>query len=486
MAGIDHLHNGFPIGSRVTLSLRGLAIAESRGVLQAGRPPAAGSGYATDYIGSRAALGSVLVRSGEALAAPSPAPLAIPALTESRCGTLVRIDGVRYTPEDLSAATWAGYKRFTDADGNAVYTYVRRYARFADAEVPAGTVSLTTQARRSTLMCAATPGLRTTRCPSAAVRSRESCNTTPPGKGVTSSNCAMRTTARISLLTLPVLLTLPAGCDRATQPEFTVRPPEPQNSVAYLKSLCDGKSSVAIAQDITIRGFVTANDLYGEFHRTIVVEDASGGISIAAEGSPLADLYPFGIVATVRCNGLTLCDYGGKIQLGTTPGDGGAGCIPREELARYIRTEPPGGETPSAQLLTFDAVSARHIDTRVRFDDVRFADAGKTWCDTDPETGRAVATEREIVDTRGRTFTVRTAATCVYAKEPLPQGTGSLYGIIDYFAGKYTLRVTNREAEFSGTAAHSAATRPTAGRPARTTRTTRAGVTAATPPTAYP
>lgn len=267
----------------------------------------------------------------------------------------------------------------------------------------------------------------------------------------------MRTTARISLLTLPVLLTLPAGCDRATQPEFTVRPPEPQNSVAYLKSLCDGKSSVAIAQDITIRGFVTANDLYGEFHRTIVVEDASGGISIAAEGSPLADLYPFGIVATVRCNG-----------------------------PRYIRTEPPGGETPSAQLLTFDAVSARHIDTRVRFDDVRFADAGKTWCDTDPETGRAVATEREIVDTRGRTFTVRTAATCVYAKEPLPQGTGSLYGIIDYFAGKYTLRVTNREAEFSGTAAHSAATRRTAGRPARTTRTTRAGVTAATPPTAYP
>jgi len=41
MAGIDHLHNGFPIGSRVTLSLRGLAIAESRGVLQAGRPPRA-------------------------------------------------------------------------------------------------------------------------------------------------------------------------------------------------------------------------------------------------------------------------------------------------------------------------------------------------------------------------------------------------------------------------------------------------------------
>ena len=80
----------------------------------------------------------MLVRSGEALAAPSPAPLVIPALTESRCGTLVRIDGVRYTPEDLSAATWAGYKRFTDAGGAEIYTYVRNYAGFAGEEVPAG------------------------------------------------------------------------------------------------------------------------------------------------------------------------------------------------------------------------------------------------------------------------------------------------------------------------------------------------------------
>ncbi len=164
----------------------------------------------------------------------------------------------------------------------------------------------------------------------------------------------MKTTARISpptrpaRLVLSVLLALSAGCDRATEPQFTVCPPESQHSVAYLKSLCDGKSSVAITQEITIRGFVTANDLYGEFYRTIVVEDTSGGIAIAAEGAPLADLFPFGIVANVRCNGLTLCDYGGKIRLGTTPGDNGAGCIPREELARYIRTEPSGGETPAA------------------------------------------------------------------------------------------------------------------------------------------
>ena len=96
MAGIDHLHNDFPTGCRVTLRLKGLTVAESRGVLQVGRPPAAGSGYATDYIGSQPALAAVLVRSGESLNTPSPALRRIPELTPALCGTLIRIDGLRY------------------------------------------------------------------------------------------------------------------------------------------------------------------------------------------------------------------------------------------------------------------------------------------------------------------------------------------------------------------------------------------------------
>lgn len=261
----------------------------------------------------------------------------------------------------------------------------------------------------------------------------------------------MKTIVCISLL-------LFAGCDRASEPGYGKDGPEPPppHTVAYLKSLCDGKASVQVTQDITLRGFVTANDLYGEFYKTLVVEDASGGIAIAADHTSLSDDYPFGILATVRCNGLTLYNYGGKILLGTTPSENGVGRIPRAELSRYLRTEQPAGETHRAAPLSFDEVAARHIDTRVRFDNVHFTEAS-TWCDTDPETRRVVTTERTIADAEGREFIVRTAGTCVYAKEPLPQGTGSLYGIIDYFDGKFTLRVTNREAVFSDSAASASA-----------------------------
>ncbi|CDD25398.1 putative lipoprotein [Alistipes sp. CAG:29] len=143
MAGIDHLHNDFPEGCHVTLRLRGLALGESHGVLQAGRMPAAGSGFTTDYIGSKAALDAAVTRNGEALEPIAPTLLSPGELTPERCGTLVRIGALGYTPEDLTPGTWAGYKRFTDDTGAAVYTYVRSYARFADDEVPVGRCTLT-------------------------------------------------------------------------------------------------------------------------------------------------------------------------------------------------------------------------------------------------------------------------------------------------------------------------------------------------------
>lgn len=50
----------------------------------------------------------------------------------------MRIDGLSYTPGRPYARYRAGYKRFTDAGGAEIYTYVRNYAGFAGEEVPAG------------------------------------------------------------------------------------------------------------------------------------------------------------------------------------------------------------------------------------------------------------------------------------------------------------------------------------------------------------
>ncbi len=143
MAGLDHLHNDYPEGCLLTVRLQGWALGESRGVLQAGRLPSASDGYPTDYIASRPAVARTIIRHDTPPQPSAPTVRTIGELTPALCGTLVRIERVRYAPDGLAEGTWAGNKRFTDQEGAAVYTYVRPYADFAGNEVPAGPCSLT-------------------------------------------------------------------------------------------------------------------------------------------------------------------------------------------------------------------------------------------------------------------------------------------------------------------------------------------------------
>ncbi|MEG2366426.1 MAG: DUF5689 domain-containing protein [Alistipes sp.] len=141
MAGIDGLHNIYPKGSKLTICLRGLAIGESHGILQIGRSARLGSGYATDYIGSRAALDRHLFRSVNQTTI-QPLILDLNALTPALAGRLVRADGVRFSPKEVELSTWSGSKRFIDETGAEIYTYTRPYANFAQHEIPSSEVLL--------------------------------------------------------------------------------------------------------------------------------------------------------------------------------------------------------------------------------------------------------------------------------------------------------------------------------------------------------
>lgn len=249
---------------------------------------------------------------------------------------------------------------------------------------------------------------------------------------------------------LSAIALLFSACDRADTLKFEDEElPRATRSIAGLKSLCDGQT-YTLADQTVVRGTVTGNNRYGEFGRTLVIQDASGGITIAADYPAAGNPYPLGTEAIVYCNGLTLYDYGGKIRLGKSDGD--AYCIPREELGRHIRTS---GRTPqriAALPASIGELTPTHIDTYIRIDNVRFVETG-AWCDRDPQTGRYTTTERTIEDPAGHRLNVRTSGGCIYAGEPLPSGSGSLCGIVDRFGGSYSLRITGFETAFVATPA---------------------------------
>lgn len=234
------------------------------------------------------------------------------------------------------------------------------------------------------------------------------------------------------------------ACDTSTVPTYEPQPDEAVTSIAHLKTRCTGHS-LTLTQDIRLHCVVTANDHYGEFDHELVVADPSGGIEIEVDATELYRICPLDTEFTLYCNGLALGNYGGKILLGVPSGGTYVvDRIPESELGRYLRRDDTGELRREYTLHTFSEISMRDVDTYVRFDNVRFTATGN-WCDVDSLTGKPVTTERLIADPEGATFSVRTLGSAHYANEPLPVGRGSLCGIIDYFNGKFSLRVTNRE-----------------------------------------
>ena len=263
----------------------------------------------------------------------------------------------------------------------------------------------------------------------------------------------MRTTARISLCALALLAAGIAGCrddDRLSYEKDAQEgdvPPIGVQSISILKSLYHDRTT-RITQEISIQGHIVANDTAGEFYKEIVVEDDTGGIVLSIDDERLYRTCRLFDFVTINCQGVALGSEGGTLLLGTFPtGDYCVDRIPAADVARYLAVTPAATRRQPLTL-GFEEVAPRHISRYVRFDRVRLAEEATTWCDFDPETGDPVTTDRTLLDTAGRQFVVRTDRRCDYARKPLPAGEGTLCGIVEYFNGRYRLRITNHEILF--------------------------------------
>lgn len=214
-------------------------------------------------------------------------------------------------------------------------------------------------------------------------------------------------------------------------------------SVAYLKSLCR-TDIYDIREDLTISGTVMANDWLGEYYKSIVVLDDTGGLEIDIDRTSLYRTIPIYSRVTVFCNGMTLGRVGGKTVLGAHPtGDFPVDGIDGGLISRYIRIDDESGDDRKPATCRFSEVSIADIGTFVRFDDIA-ADLDGTngkWCDT--ADGKHITTTRYITDHDGGRFGIRTLGRCSYADEAIPAGRFSVAGIIDYSGGEYYLRIVN-------------------------------------------
>ncbi|TSA43584.1 MAG: hypothetical protein D4R55_00470 [Chitinophagaceae bacterium] len=111
-------------------------------------------------------------------------------------------------------------------------------------------------------------------------------------------------------------------------------------SIKALKALHTSGGFEAISGDVIISGTVVADDKSGNFYKELYIQDASGAVAIALDGTNLYTAYPIGRKLYIKCKGLYLSDYGGMIQIGvidrSVPGNSTLAGIPSSLFDTYV------------------------------------------------------------------------------------------------------------------------------------------------------
>jgi len=216
---------------------------------------------------------------------------------------------------------------------------------------------------------------------------------------------------------------------------------------------------------IIIEGIVVSDDKEGNFYKTIVIQDNTGGIEVKLEKTTLYNDYKRGQRVVIYCNNLYLGDYGGLIQLGSPYTENGytqlggmqSDVIINKHVFRKGKTMVPVTPlTINPTLLT-----PSNLSKLVRADDVEFS--SYFYVASPGDTTRLTYADKaggESVDhylkgrllNYGTTLVVRTSGYSSFANDTIPSMSGSITGVLSYYNGTYQLIIRDlKDINFTNT-----------------------------------
>ncbi len=238
------------------------------------------------------------------------------------------------------------------------------------------------------------------------------------------------------------------------EPPVTVDDPAitANTTIAELKTLHSSGAFEKITDDKIIVGVVIADDKSGNFYKTVVIQDNSGGIEVKINATDQYVKYPVGRRLFIKCNGLTLGDYNGVVQIGgglfDNNGSTSLGGIEQALLDTYIL---PGkyDQFVTPKKLKITELTQSDISTLVEISDVEFttADAGKTYSDAVGKTTQ----NRNIEDCDKNIVVMRTSGYASFAADVTPTGKGTLTAVYSVFGATKQVYIRDpRDVVFTG------------------------------------
>jgi hypothetical protein len=200
-----------------------------------------------------------------------------------------------------------------------------------------------------------------------------------------------------------------------------------------------------VTEDLIIEGEVIMDDRSGNYYKTLVIQDATGGIEVKFNDASLFNSMPIGRKIYIRCKDLLLTDYNGLPQLtGSLIEENG---VPRsfgltEAQVRQKVVKGSYATTPLApKKVSIGNLTSDMINTLIQIDDVQFTqcDAGQTYAD--PVTQNSL--NRTLEDCDANQLLLRTSGYADFAASFTPGGKGAIVGVLGIFGQDYQLFIRN-------------------------------------------
>ncbi len=246
---------------------------------------------------------------------------------------------------------------------------------------------------------------------------------------------------RLSLSSILILFLLAIQFSSCVDHDFD-NPPQitdtldfaPNASIAELKSYFVSGQFVTIPADLLIHAVVVADDRSGNFYKTIVIQDSTGGIELKINQTGIYSSFPVGMKIGLKCKGLTLGDYNGLIQLGLGTYQNGnftnlSGIEPAL-LGQYV-FKGPKNQPVIPKVKTINTLTAQDVSTLVSLNTIEFkrTELGKTFADV---IGGA-SSNLILADCNKNEIILRSSNFADFASTTVPDSNGTIVGVL----GKY-------------------------------------------------
>lgn len=206
-------------------------------------------------------------------------------------------------------------------------------------------------------------------------------------------------------------------------------------TIAELNALHTFGTITKIDEDLIIKGTVVADDFTGNWYRSFVLQDETGGITVLIDITESYVFYPEGREVYIRLKGLALGDYNNLTQLGVY----NSAINELEDIGNVSDhlVQSVNREVPEPTLLTINQLSQEHVNTLVKLEEVEFDAPNSTYADAAGQN----SVNLDLSDCNGNRTLVRTSGFADFAAQTVPQGKGTFVGILSVFGDEFQLLV---------------------------------------------